>query len=89
MTWNTFLARPAIMNDVQRVGNMLLLVSSCAARCVSLQQLPPRTPTSVVLIWLLATWHSGERYESRLNIGMKLDVNTIVFGKTLNATYVL
>src|SRR5579863_3079132 len=89
MTLNTFLARPAITNDVQRVGNTPLLASSYAVRYVSLQQLPPSTPTSVVLIWLLAILHNGERYASRLTIDMKLAVNNIVFGKTLNATYVL
>jgi len=84
-----FLARPAIMNDGQRVGNMPLLVSLCAAKCVSLQQLPPRITTLVALIWHLAIWRSGEHSESKLTIGMKLGVNTLVFGKTQSATYVL
>jgi hypothetical protein len=89
MTWNTFLVPRAIMSDAQRVENKLLLVSSCAAPYVSLQQLRLRTPTFVALIWLLATWRSGKPCENRLNIGMKLDGNNIVFGKTLTATYAL
>ena len=73
----------------RRVGNMPLLVSLCAAKCVSLQQLPPRITTLVALIWHLAIWRSGEHSESKLTIGMKLGVNTLVFGKTQSATYVL
>jgi hypothetical protein len=89
MTSNTFLGPRAIMSDVQRVENRLLLVSSCAAQCASLQQLLPRVTTSVAPILPPATWHSGEHCENRLNIGMKLDVSNIAFGKTLTAIYML
>jgi hypothetical protein len=39
----------------------------------------------VVLIWPLETWRNGVHCESKSTIGMKLDVNNTVFGKTLNA----
>jgi hypothetical protein len=89
MTLNTFLARPAIMNDELLVGNKPLLVSSCAVLCVSLQQLLPSSITSMALIWPLATWRSGEYSGNKLTIGMKLDVSILGFGKILNAIYVL
>ena len=56
-------------------------------QCVLLRQLLPRTPTLVALIWLRATWRSGERSENKLTIIMKPDATTLAFGKTLNATY--
>src|SRR5258708_9086654 len=89
MTLNTSLARRAIMNDVRWAGNKPLPVWLYAVRCGSLQQLLARTPISRALIWPLATWRSGERYESRSPIGTQLDVISIVFGKTLNATCLL
>jgi hypothetical protein len=89
MTSNTFLDPLAITNDVQLAKNKLLQALSCAARCAWLQWFPLRIITSTVLIWLLMIWRSGECYESRSNIGTKLDVNTIVFGKTLNTIYLL
>src|SRR5215467_2873970 len=87
MISNTFLAPRATMNGVQRAGNKPLLAWSYVVQCVLLRQLLPRTPTLVALIWLRATWRSGERSENKLTIIMKPDATTLAFGKTLNATY--
>jgi hypothetical protein len=78
-----------LTNVILQAGNKPLLIWLSAVQCGSLQQLLPITPTERVLIWPLATWRSGERYESRSPIGTKLDVSSIVFVKTLNATYLL